>query len=275
MQSNRIMLLISVLAGIIAMATAFLYLRSASGALTKDQAEPPVSILVTRSDLNADHILDSSQDLAEQKVPSRTFAFLARAAVKADERAALRGRRINTALPAGSPLLYSHLVGIATLDMPADARAMTIRVDDTGTIGGILVPGDRVDLLVSWRLAAEKQESSPIAFDMNNPQAAITAALEKAMEGAQAPEEVGAAQVLSNVRVLAVGDRLNRSREQFSFGEGAAKQKSEKASTITVEVTPEEALKLIKATAGGRNKVTVLLRATPKATPATGESVLE
>ena len=64
--------------------------------------------------------------------------------------------------------------------------------------------------------------------------------------------------MLADVRVIAVGNKLNLSRQQLAFGK--ASRMSQTADTVTIEVSPNEARELIKATAGGSNPVTLLLR---------------
>jgi Flp pilus assembly protein CpaB len=274
MQSNRVMVIIAVVAGLVAMAAAFGYLRTASGGVTKDATEPAIDIIVAKADLPADHLIDPAVDVAVQKVPSRTFKFLAQAAVKSDERSALRGRRLNTPLPNGQPLLYSHLVGVTDLEITPGSRAFTLDVDDTDMIGGILVPGDRIDLVVSWRLP-----SAPGRGGDDGPatSASVSQAVGQAIAGAMETRDWGARAALSNVKVLAVGDRLIKSREQFTFGETSGRAaRRQTASTLTIEVTTDEALDLIRSLAGGQNKVYVLLRPKQGSTqPSSGGSVLE
>ncbi len=258
MQSNRVMVIIAVVAGVVAMAAAFGYLRTASGSLANEPAEAAIAIIVAKTDLPADHLIDPGGDLDVQRVPSKTFAFLARAAVKGDEKAALRGRRLNTPIAAGSPIMYSHLVGVTDLEIVAGSRAFTIDIDQTGVIGGILVPGDRVDIVVSWKLPEAKGSSG----GPSGREQTLSEAVGQAVAGAIETRDWAARAALSNVKVLAVGDKLISSREQFTFGDPNAKSaRRTTAGTITLEVTTEEALELIRSMGGGSNKLYVLLRA--------------
>lgn len=257
MQSNRVMVIIAVVAGVVAMAAAFGYLRTASGSLAKEPAEAAISIVIAKTDLPADHLIDPAVDLDIQRVPSKTFSFLARAGVKGDEKNALRGRRLNTPIAAGSPIMYSHLVGVTDLEIVPGSRAFTIEIDETGIIGGILVPGDRVDIVVSWKLPeAKRATGGPLGRDQS-----VSEAVGQAVAGAMETRDWAARAALSNVKVLAVGDKLIRSREQFTFGDPNAKTaRKTSAGTITLEVTTEEALELIRSMGGGANRLYVLLR---------------
>lgn len=255
MQSNRVMVIIAIAAGVVAMAAAFGYLRNASGSLAREPAEAMMTIVVAKNDLPADHLIDTSADLDVQRIPSKTFAFFARAAVKADERAALRGRRINTPIAAGSPILYSNLVGVTDLEIAPGSRAFTIDIDETGVIGGILVPGDRVDLIVSWKLPAASKPSS------SSRERSISEAVGEAVAGSMETRDWAARPALQNVKVLAVGSTLIRAREQFTFGDPSGRSsRRQSAGTITLEVTTEEALELIRSLGGGTNQLYVLLR---------------
>lgn len=273
MQGNRVMVLIAVIAGVVAMAAAFGYLRTASGSLAREPAEATVEIVVTRSDLPADHLIDPAQDLTVQKVPSKTFEFWSRSAVKADERAALRGRRLNAPLPAGTPVLYASLVGVTDLSIAPGSRAFTLDIDETDVIGGMLVPGDRVDIVMSWRLPKATEASS------GGEEQSISAAVSQAVASSMEARDWGARVALGNVKVLVVGDKLVRSREQFTFGDPNARTtRRQNINTITIEVTTEEALELIRSMAGGANRLYVLLRpAQDAASPGSGSggSVLE
>lgn len=265
MQSNRVILIIALVAGLVAMAAAFGYLRTASGALAKEPVEPRVDIVIAKADLPSDHLLDPAEDLTLQKVPARTFAQLVRSSVKSDERAALRGRRINTPIAAGMPVLYSHLVGVTDLEIAAGSRAFTINVDESDVIGGALIPGDRVDIVVSWKIPEAKRAGTEYSGGSQS----IGAAVGQAIAGAIESRDWGARVALSNVKVLAVGDSLIRSREQFTFGDPNAKTaRRQNARTVTLELTTEESLELIRSLGGGQNKLHMLLR--PKQTSGGG-----
>ena len=256
MQTNRVMLIIAVVAGIIAMAAAFGYLRSASGAVSRERSEPSADVLVAATDLPADHIINPANDLKVQKTPARTYAAMVRSAVKADERAALKGRRLNRPVTAGTPLNYGDLVSIADLDIGPGFRAMSITVDRAGVLGGMLVPGDRVDVVIAWQLPKESPNQAKV--DASTPEAAMNSVLAQVMSEAQNPSDWGARTLLTDVKVLAINASLSKSREELIF------ENDERGgggnSVVTIEVSSEDALDLIRATASGRNRLSLLLR---------------
>lgn len=273
MQGNRLMLVIALVAGVLATVLAFTYISSATSAVEAQEPEPQVSILFVVNDLPANHILDPENDLRVDPVGAVTSPALARAAVKSEELGSLRGLRISGPLPAGVPLLYSHLTSVQDIDLAPGSRAMSIDVKSANLMGGILVPGDRVDIIVSYRKPAEAADMP--AFDAQNPGNAIGAMMSQALgqAGGGVPSDWEADEVLSNIRVIAIGDQLSVSRQSHMFG--VAGGGGGGSSTVTLELTPDQAKDLIRATAGGGNALTLLLRPAGTPTDAGGGSLQE
>ena len=264
MQNNRFMAVVAVAAGLVATGLAFAYIQ---GSTSQQDAEPMVSVLFVARDLPANHALDPDADLKVEKVGAISAPGLAQAAVKADEHQALRDRRISGPLPAGVPLMYSHLATIQDIQLAPDKRAMTINVGREGTLGGILVPGDRVDVLVSYKIESDGKPAPIADFDLSSPEAALGAIFSQVAATTSNPSRWEAREVLTDVRIIAVGNRLNMSRQQLAFGKVSGL--GSVADAVTIEVSPEEARELIKATAGGANPLTLLLRPAPM--PGAGE----
>lgn len=268
MDNNRLILVAAVVTGITATGLAFAYLKKATVAAAPAQVESSVEILATARDLPGNTKLEPDTDVQIIKVPQETFAQLAKAAVKRNERASLRGRKTAGPLPSGTPLLYSHLASVTDLTITPGSRAMTITVSEAGALGGLVVPGDRVDIVVSKRI--KEQVAAPAApagsavssTGQLNPdylQSMISGALQKGMSGSGGGEWESSV-VLANVKILAVGTSLQKSRTELLFGQSTETNTGRYGGgTVTVEVTLDEALQLIKSTAGG-NPVTLLLR---------------
>lgn len=259
MHGNRVMLLIAVVAGLMAMILAFAYINSATNSLEQQQAEPTESVLFVTNDLPANHVLDPDVDLRTGRIGVQTSPGLARAALKADEFEAVRGQRITSPIPAGMPLLYSHLATIQDLELTRGMRAMSIDVDDAGLLGGILVPGDHVDILVSYPVAEEPGQP-PAPMDTSDPQAALGAVFAQVMSQSVDPAQWQAEMVLSDVRVLAIGAQLGLSRQQQMFGRETGLGGFANSNIVTLEVTIEQALNLVRASSGGANRISILLR---------------
>ena len=116
----------------------------------------------------------------------------------------------------GEPLLKSRISGFgakATLSrqVPVGMRAVSIRVDDVSGVAGFILPGDRVDVMLTRRLEATTPDSS-LVTDV----------------------------ILQNIQVLGIDQLSDQDRE-----------KPVVARTATVAVTPEQAQKLALAQQAG------------------------
>jgi len=266
MANSRLMMMVAVVAGLLSTALAFVYLQQTRSSIENQQIERKERVLVAARDLDANTPINAEEDLRVEEIPARSFKFLAGAAVNAQERNSLEGRRIYTPIPAGMPLLYSHLTEIVDLTISPAARAMTIRVDEAGGLSGLLVPGDRVDVVVTRELPQDPGLSNVAIpeFDPNRPEASIGAVLGQVMSqsiGSAANTEWIAEIIVSNVKVLAVGQKLSLSRQQFVFApEDMGYGGDSSVSTITLELTTDQALLLTGSTGAGSNPITLLLR---------------
>ena len=260
------MLLVSVVAGLVATVLAFLYIDSATSEVTEIEPPRTVEVLYTVTDLSTDEPIDAAVDLRVESVNVDDSPGLARNAVKSSERDAVDGRPISLPVPAGSPLMYSYLTPVKDVELSPGMRALAISVSAENLMGGLLVPGDRVDILVSYELIIELEEEEPAAESaepdyVNDPNAAISNMMTQMMgslgggAGLRATEWY-TEEVLSDVRVIAVGSSLSGSRQAQMFGLSS----SSRDSTITVELSTEDAKELIRAQANGRNPLTLLLR---------------
>lgn len=273
MQSNRLMLIIAVVAGVMATLLAFTYIRSATSALEAPQTEAMVSVLFVTRDLPANHEINPETDVRAQNVGASSAEAVARGAVKADELEALRGRRIGSPLPAGMPLLYSYLAEIRDLELAPGMRAMTLPVK--GVTGELIVPDDRIDIIRAYQRprAADSPPPPPPEYDAANPDAAVGAMMSQIMAQSTAafrptspnPEDWVAEVALSNVRVIAVGAELSRSRQQLFGGQSSRRGRG---GDVTVEVTLDQALELVRDIAAG-NEFIIVLRPPAEGRPST------
>jgi len=116
----------------------------------------------------------------------------------------------------GEPVLKTRISGFgakATLSrqVPAGMRAVSIRVDDVSGVAGFILPGDRVDVMLTHRLEGAAPETN-LVTDI----------------------------ILQNVQVLGIDQLSDQDRE-----------KPVVARTATVAVTPEDAQKLALAQQAG------------------------
>jgi pilus assembly protein CpaB len=131
-----------------------------------------------------------------------------------DARRALMGGMVRHALAAGDPLRNSDVMrpgdhGFLAAVLLPGMRAVTITVDSTAGTGGLIGPGDRVDLILTQALSAP-----------NLP----------------AGKRIAAETALSNVRVLAIDQQLVQ--------DAAPAASDNKNRSVTLEVTEEQAERL-------------------------------
>ncbi len=184
--------------------------------------QPMVTIVVAKQDLARGETI-SAQTVAVREIPR---AYLAPGTLQPERFEGFAGARLMAPLRAGEPLLQSALEGadVSTFaaKVPAGVRAFTVVVDEVNSISGMLQPGDRIDLLLSARLPATPAQPQP-------PE--ITRAL------------------LQDIKVLATGRQVRPGGDDKSVRTYGA---------ITVEVSPEQAQRLVVAQRSG--KLTATLR---------------
>lgn len=158
----------------------------------------------------------------------------------------IKGRASTRDIPAGSFLLYEYFA-----DEPSsrfayrihkDRRAMTIKVNQTSAVGYFIEPGSRVDILgtvskteiipATNKPSISKQDDLK-NLDVNRQTTVVTKTLQQ------------------NVRVLAVGPYTTRN----SYLRGKRSY-----SSITIELTPQDAEKLVFAQKHLADGFTLVLR---------------
>jgi pilus assembly protein CpaB len=114
-----------------------------------------VNVVVAKADLGPGAVL-SGQTVALREVP-RTF--LHADAVRSEHWDEISGRVLSRAVRGGETVLRSHLAQGAgagfSAQLPDGMRALTFPVDEEASISGMLVPGDRIDLLFTTTFANE------------------------------------------------------------------------------------------------------------------------
>ena len=201
--------------------------RHVSETIARQQAAakvaPPatVPVVVAKFDLIAGEAV-SADNMAVRSIP---VDFAPGSALRPEQFDAKAGMRLARALRSGEPLLAEILQpaepGGLSARVRQGIRALTIAVDDVNAVSGMLRPGDRIDLLFSARA-----------------------------QGTDAGTAVESARVLvQNVPVLATGRQLKP---------GADEGVTRPFTSITVELSPEDATRLVVAQRTGR--ITALLR---------------
>jgi pilus assembly protein CpaB len=182
-----------------------------------------VPIVVARKDLPRGEVVDPAA-FAVREVPRD---YLAPGAIAPDRFESFAGAKLSVPLRAGEPLLQTLLEGADpgsfAARVSAGVRAFTVMVDEVNSLSGMLQPGDRIDLLLSARPPATASAPQPVE---------VTRTL------------------LQGIRVLATGRQVRPGSDEPRAGRGYG--------AITVEVSPEQAQRLVVAQRIGR--LTAMLR---------------
>lgn len=178
----------------------------------------PVRVVVAKKDLAPGDAI-SSEHFAVRPVPRE---YVNGDAVRPDQFGRLEHQRLAVGMKAGDMLLPVHADGqgaqIFSATLKSGRRAMTFEVDTVNSVSGMLRPGDRIDLMHSAKPADAEYE--------------ITRPL------------------LSNLLILAT-DQTQMRRDEKTGQERSF-------STVTLDLTPQEAQRIIVAKSAGR--LTALLR---------------
>ena len=139
----------------------------------------------------------------------------------------LTGSMIRRALAAGEAVRAEDMMrpgdhGFLAAALEPGARAVTIPLDAQSGVGGLIWPGDRVDLILT-------QSSADAALPMGR--------------------RVGAETVLTNVRVIAIDQQIVQGAMPAA-GDGPAR-------TVTLEVSPDQAQRVSVAQRLGNLSVSV------------------
>ena len=125
----------------------------------------------TRQVIVAARDLREGEELVEADVALRDMpaTYVHDRAVGAAAWSHLAGRRLRTGIAAGKAVLESHVHETAEARLaerlsPGD-RAITIPVSGGGDIAGLLNPGDRLDLMLTYRSDGER-ETVPLMSDV-------------------------------------------------------------------------------------------------------------
>jgi pilus assembly protein CpaB len=134
----------------------------------------------------------------------------------ADGQAAVMGSVARQVLPEGVPLARTAIVqpgdrGFLAAVLPKGMRAITIAISEVAGIGGLVLPGDRVDIILTYSVAGSIID---------------------------AERDIRASEtVLTNIRVLALDQRLG----PVVLNEEGEAETPPIATTATLEVTPQQA----------------------------------
>ncbi|MCB1735019.1 MAG: Flp pilus assembly protein CpaB [Gammaproteobacteria bacterium] len=233
-----LLLIVAISAAVAAALGAQSWLAAERGALiaTQDKTAPEPStqvegteVLVAARNLEPGSFVHK-EDLKWQVWPKEGLnpAYLVKTTSKPDAELSFDGAVPTRSIPAGQPIYSALLIspgerGFLAAALNPGMRAVTLPVNATTGLAGLVLPGDQVDLILS-----------------------------RDLEGYEGRKQHVSQTVLADVRVLAVDQSLRG----FDPGESKAEETVKSrtvlpAKTITVEVTPKQAEKVSLALAMG------------------------
>ncbi|MBC7202002.1 MAG: Flp pilus assembly protein CpaB [Pusillimonas sp.] len=222
-----IILAVAIISGVLAALTARQHLNSRVRQLEEQAAVPTVQRVVAARSLSAGVILDSDH-LATRSYPTH---LVSSDSVAPEAHLLLVGRVLRVDLQAGDPVLEAHTryqsEAPFSAQLRAGRRAITMPVDVINSVSGLLNPGDLIDLYVSFDYQRRR----------------ITAPL------------------LQGVLVLATGSQIQPASDSNlnnGFSAGSGTPSAGGFSTVTLDTSPEDAVKLVAARQSGT--LTAVLR---------------
>ena len=228
MQRTRFALiaLIVGIVGLVAVTSVWLYFRPEPKATAKKPAEPkPITVVLTASkDLEIGSLI-TANDVAWSPLKNGAIhsAHLVKGKTHPSE---VVGSVVRRAVFKGTPLTWSSIVrpgqyGFLAAALKADHRAVTIMVNRATSQAGLIYPGDRVDVILTMEVKGGARKNNTFTGT-----------------------------ILEDIRVVAV----NRQVESSAGVQGqtrTSRRSRNSTSTVTLEVLPSEAERLILATSRG------------------------
>ncbi len=219
-------LLIAIASAVVGLVLVVFYMQSFEEEASGGELVP---ILQARQDIPLGAQIDASM-LQERPIPR---AYVENRHVRASDLDRIRGIRVVGGVRAGEALLWSDLATMSDSARDLSSlvrsgmRAITIQADQTATFGGLVRPGDRVDLLLT---------------------------LDRPTPSGGEPERV-TVPLLQSLIVLAAGQdtgMIQRASQQQAAGRAQPMQ------NVTLSATVEQAQMIAFATQRGR--LTLVLR---------------
>ncbi|NYE26430.1 Flp pilus assembly protein CpaB [Pigmentiphaga litoralis] len=216
------MLAVALSAGAIAAWLSQRYVQARIDQVEAGARKPQVAVLVAAEDLPAGARLTHAS-IAVRDMPGE---WTSDSALTPEHAEAVLSASLSHPVRRGEPILWAHVEAARARSLAdklaAGRRAVTLPVDDMSSVSGLLQPGDLIDLYVSF-----DHRGKPVTVPL-----------------------------LQGMKVLATGRQV----EADSGGSASTptNETGRSFSTVTLDASPEEAVKLIAARQNGT--VTAMLR---------------
>ena len=209
-------------------------LAAAQSKKVEEPRESGVFVLVAAKDLPAGHLIAVS-DLRWQSWPDKsvpTQYVVRKDVASTDIPVNYVGTVVRRGIVASGPITGDNLIklgdrGFLAAVLKPGTRAISMRVDESTGVAGLLYPGDRVDVLLTHEVGVKGKEA------------------DRETENKVRVSET----ILSNVRVIAIDQSL----EDLKANKGQARAPK----TATLEVTPRQAEIIAVATRMGTLTLTL------------------
>jgi Flp pilus assembly protein CpaB len=231
-KTNRVVLLVAVVLGVLAMVLAFVYMNQQDASRI-----PPMKIVVAARDLSPTKPVDPSVDFRVLEVPMiPAFKAMGNAGLSVDTRFNVKGQRLNQVVLKDTPIFLAYFSSASDLELHPGYTGLSVQARGANGLSGLLVPGDEVKVIVtkpSTRMGANT---------------GVTMQWESALI------------VPRPLRVLAVGSKLARARQQFSVADQYENNRdAENTQNVTLEVTEAEARQILEQSGDYQLPITLLL----------------
>ena len=211
------MLVVAIILGIFAAALIYFYLN---GITTKLESTKFTEVIVASKDISKKTVI------TEMSLLKKKIAIDSKHPLSVSNASALVGKVVLINITAGEEILTNQVINIGdsteglSFAIPEGKKAMAVAVDDITGVGGMLMPGDYVDVIAT------------LASSGNNPINYTVV-------------------VLQNTQILAVGSVLENIKN-------TSDTKPPEKRTVTLAITMDEALKLKMAIE--RGSISLMLR---------------
>lgn len=171
MKIGRSLIVLSIAAIVAGVAAVYLANHYISSRVTAAEASiraryKLVPVVVPQHNMKAGDIVSSS-NMAVRKIPKE---FLNTHAITPAAFSAVQGRQLAVPIEAGTPLLREQISeysnGAFSARVRGDKRALTVPVNTVSSVGGLLSPGDRVDILLTAQARDQKPATVPLLSDV-------------------------------------------------------------------------------------------------------------
>ena len=231
-RSLLLILLVVIVPGAVLLASVWLYLGQEAPPLAPVQTPlpppepvglPPVEVVAAARDLLVGTLLTANDITSVPLEPDAVFSGHMRR--DQTEAPPVIGSVVRTALLAGMPLTWTALIrpgqeGFLAAALMPNHRAVTITVNQETSHAGLIAPGDRVDVIFTMQVSSDGS-SQLNSFSRT---------------------------ILENIRVVAVGRRVESAVSEPESEEDGGRNGG---NTVTLEVSPSEADRLVLATTRG------------------------